>query len=131
LGVTAWHKEVGQFQSGQHGSTFGGNPLVCAASRAVIEVMAEERLPERAAQLGDRLIAELRALPSDQIREVRGLGLMIGIELRSKVTPILQQLMERGVWALPAGLNVLRLLPPLVIEESDLERVVEVIKGVI
>lgn len=130
LGVTAWHKEVGQFQSGQHGSTFGGNPLVCAASRAVIEVMAEERLPERAVQLGDRLMAELRALPSNQIREVRGLGLMIGIELRTKVTPVLQQLMGRGVWALPAGLNVLRLLPPLVIEESDLERVVEVIKEV-
>jgi acetylornithine/LysW-gamma-L-lysine aminotransferase len=130
LGVTAWRKEVGQFQSGQHGSTFGGNPLVCAASRAVIEVMAEERLPKRAAQLGNRLMTELRTLPSNQIREVRGLGLMIGIELRGRVTPVLQQLMERGVWALPAGLNVLRLLPPLVIEERDLERVVEVIKEV-
>ncbi len=131
LGVTAWRQEVGRFKPGTHGSTFGGNPLVCAASRAVIKVIAEERLPERAAQLGEWLLAELRAIPSNQIREVRGLGLMIGVELRRKVTPVLQQLMKRGVWALSAGLNVLRLLPPLVVEQSDLERVVEVIGEVL
>lgn len=131
MGVTAWRRELGQFQPGQHGSTFGGNPLACAASLAVLTVMAEEQLPERAAQLGDWLMAALQALPTQQIREVRGLGLMIGIELRRKVTPVLQQLMEHGVWALPAGLNVLRLLPPLVIERSDLERVVEVVGEVL
>lgn len=131
MGVTAWPKRLGQFESGTHGSTFGGSPLVCAASRAVIKVMAEERLPERAERLGTWLLGELRALSSSQIREVRGLGLMIGLELRGKVTPILQQLMERGVWALPAGLNVLRLLPPLVIEQTDLEQVVKVIGEVL
>jgi len=131
LGVTAWNAQLGRFTSGAHGSTFGGNPLVCAASRAVIEVMAEEKLPERAETLGGWLRQELRALNVQQIREVRGLGLMIGIELRGKVTPILQQLMERGVWALPAGLNVLRLLPPLVIEQSDLEQVVTTIGEVL
>jgi acetylornithine/LysW-gamma-L-lysine aminotransferase len=124
MGVTAWPKRLGQFETGLHGSTFGGGPLVCAASRAVIRVMAEEELPQRADQLGTWLLAELRAIRSDQIREVRGLGLMVGVELKGKVTPILQQLTERGAWALPAGLNVLRLLPPLVIEPSDLERVV-------
>jgi len=127
LGVTAWRAELGNFSSGAHGSTFGGNPLVCAASRAVIEVMAEEQLAQRAESLGAWLRNELQALPSEQIREIRGLGLMIGIELRGKVTPVLQQLMERGVWALPAGLNVLRLLPPLVIEQADLEQVVATI----
>ena len=131
LGVTAWRTELGRFKSAMHGSTFGGGPLICAASRAVIEVMAEERLPERADMLGTWLLHELQALPSTQIREVRGLGLMVGVELRGKVTPVLQQLIERGVWALPAGLNVLRLLPPLVIEQSDLERVVEVIGEVL
>lgn len=131
LGVTAWRQELGQFDSGAHGSTFGGNPLVCAASRAVIEVIAEEQLPQRAEKLGSWLLGALRALPAQQIREVRGLGLMIGVELRGKVTPVLQQLMERGVWALPAGLNVLRLLPPLVIEQEDLERVVEVVGEVL
>jgi acetylornithine/LysW-gamma-L-lysine aminotransferase len=131
MGVTAWRKELGRFESGAHGSTFGGNPLVCAASRAVIRVMAEERLPERAALLGGWLREELEALSSSQVREVRGLGLMIGVELKGKVTPVLQTLMERGVWALPAGLNVLRLLPPLVIEKDDLERVVEVVGEVL
>ncbi len=131
MGVTAWPKKLGLFESGTHGSTFGGGPLVCAASRAVIEVMAEERLPERAAELGAWLLGELRGLRAGPVREVRGLGLMIGLELRGKVTPVLQQLMERGVWALPAGLNVLRLLPPLVITQADLERVVEVIGEVL
>lgn len=131
MGVTAWRSELGQFKPGLHGSTFGGNPLVCAASRAVIEVMAAENLPQRAAELGQWLQAELAALPTKKIREVRGLGLMIGVELRGKVTPILQELMERGVWALPAGLNVLRLLPPLVIQRDDLKRVVQTIGEVL
>jgi acetylornithine/LysW-gamma-L-lysine aminotransferase len=131
LGVTAWPKKFGLFEAGTHGSTFGGGPLICAASRAVIAVMAEERLPERAGQLGNWLLPELQAISSSQVREVRGLGLMIGLELRGKVTPVLQGLMERGVWALPAGLNVLRLLPPLVIEQADLERVVGVIEEVL
>jgi acetylornithine/LysW-gamma-L-lysine aminotransferase len=131
MGVTAWRQASGKFKPGLHGSTFGGGPLVCAASRAVIQVMAEEQLPARAAQLGEWLMAELQTIPSDRIREVRGLGLMIGIELRGRVTPVLQQLMERGVWALPAGMNVLRLLPPLIIEQSDLERVVETVGQVL
>jgi acetylornithine/LysW-gamma-L-lysine aminotransferase len=131
LGVTAWRSELGKFKAGSHGSTFGGNPLACAAGRAVLQVMAGEKLPERAAHLGDWLLAELQALSSDQVREVRGLGLMIGLELRTKVTPVLQALMDRGVWALPAGLNVLRLLPPLVIEQSDLEQVVGTIGNVL
>ncbi len=127
MGVTAWRNELGRFEPATHGSTFGGNPLACAASRAVLKIMADERLPERSAELGDWLVSELQTLPTDQIREVRGLGLMIGVELRGKVTPVLQKLMQRGVWALPAGLNVLRLLPPLVIEQTDLTRVVEAI----
>jgi acetylornithine/LysW-gamma-L-lysine aminotransferase len=131
MGVTAWREELGRFKPGLHGSTFGGNPLICAASRAVLQVMAEEKLPARAAHLGDWLMAELQAIPSDQFREVRGLGLMIGVELRGKVTPVLQQLMEHGVWALPAGLNVLRLLPPLVIEQSDLEKVIRAVDKIL
>ena len=131
MGVTVWRGELGQFKSGLHGSTFGGNPLVCAASRAVIEVMAEEQLPQRAEMLGAWTRDAIESLSARRIREVRGMGLMIGVELRTKVTPVLQKLMERGVWALPAGLNVLRLLPPLVIEQSDLERAVEVIDDVL
>ena len=131
LGVTAWPAELGRFKSGLHGSTFGGNPIACAASRAVIEVMAEEKLAERAEALGSWLKQELEQLAAPQIRDIRGLGLMLGLELRCKVTPILKTLMTRGVWALPAGLNVLRLLPPLVIEQPDLEQVAAVLDEVL
>ncbi len=131
MGVTAWNGSIGAFKSATHGSTFGGNPLVCATSRAVIEVLAEENLVQRSAELGDWLMETLRQIDSDQIREVRGLGLMIGVQLKGKVTPVLQQLMQKGVWALPAGMNVLRLLPPLVIESSDLETVLEAVGEVL
>jgi acetylornithine/LysW-gamma-L-lysine aminotransferase len=110
-----------------HGSTFGGNPLACAAAIAAIEIIRRDRLAERADRLGEALLARLRALSSPQIREVRGVGLMVGIELRTKVTPVLQRLQARGVLALPAGGTVLRLLPPLVIEETDLDVVVDAI----
>ncbi|RMF06048.1 MAG: aspartate aminotransferase family protein [Chloroflexi bacterium] len=131
MGVTAWRSELGRLKPGLHGSTFGGNPLACAASRAVIQVMRDENLPARADRLGQELRENLAALPTQKIRQVRGLGLMVGVELRGKVTPVLQQLIQRGVWALPAGLNVLRLLPPLVIQEEDLARVTAVIGEVL
>lgn len=129
-----------------HGSTFGGNPLACAAALAAIEVMtsqhalnvpgtsrnawhAGETLPDRAERLGVQLRARLRGIDSPLIREVRGLGLLIGVDLKVKVTPILQKLQALGVLALPAGATVLRLLPPLVIEEEDLERVAAAIEA--
>jgi len=114
-----------------HGSTFGGNPLACAAALAAIGFMESENLAARAAELGAYLIGRLQRIESPLIREVRGLGLMIGVELKHKVTPYLHALMERGVLALPAGLNVLRLLPPLVIEKSDLDVVAEAIERVL
>ena len=128
MGATVWSDRLGTLASGTHSSTFGGNPLACAASRAVLQVMHEEGLPARAAHLGAWLIGELRAIPSPQVREVRGLGLMIGVQLRGRVTPLLKALAEAGIWALPAGPTVLRLLPPLVISEADLETVVEKLK---
>ncbi len=93
--------------------------------------MQRDALPERAARLGEYLLSRLRRIESSLIREVRGLGLLIGVDLRVKVTPILQKLQALGVLALPAGATVLRLLPPLVIEEEDLERVAEVIAEVL
>lgn len=110
-----------------HGSTFGGSPPACAAALAVIEVIQEENLPARAAALGEHLLARLGNIDAARIREIRGLGLMIGIELKEKVKPFLAALMERGVLALPAGATVLRLLPPLVIAQEDLDRVVDAI----
>jgi acetylornithine/LysW-gamma-L-lysine aminotransferase len=120
MGAAVWRDGLGTFDSGLHGSTFAGAPLACAASLALMDVLEREHLEDRAARLGNALLAELPSLDARAVRAVRGRGLMIGIELKRKVGPVLAQLMERGVWALPAGLNVLRLLPPLTIPEDDL-----------
>jgi acetylornithine/LysW-gamma-L-lysine aminotransferase len=108
-----------------HSSTFGGNPLACAAAHAVLEVIEEEGLPARAAALGERFRDRMQHDAPAVIRHVRGRGLMIGIELKRKAGPVLAPLAERGVLALLAGNSVLRLLPPLVISEEELDRVAD------
>jgi len=131
MGAVVWRETLGTLPTGVHGSTFGGNPLVCAASRAVLNTLTDEDLPARAARLGQEFMAGLRAIPSPLVREVRGWGLMVGVELRQRVTPMLKELMERGVLALPAGPTVLRFLPPLVIEETELQVVLEALQDVL
>ncbi|HEX6776559.1 MAG TPA: acetylornithine/succinylornithine family transaminase, partial [Ktedonobacterales bacterium] len=125
MGATCLGPRVQSLPPGLHGSTFGGNPLACAAAIAVLDELAERHLPERAARLGAYLLEQLQALAttSSIIREVRGLGLMIGIELRERAQPALKALAERGVLALTAGNNVIRLVPPLVIEDEQIEQV--------
>lgn len=110
--------------SGNHGSTFGGNPLVCAVAEATLDFMIQYRLADEAREKGAELLQRLKALQSPLIREVRGMGLMIGIELNDKVKPYLLTLMGKGVLALPAGTNVLRLLPPLTIDRTQLDEVI-------
>jgi acetylornithine/LysW-gamma-L-lysine aminotransferase len=131
MGAVVWRDELGALPGGSHGSTFGGNPLACAAALAVLDTLDRERLPERAAGLGDWLMRELRGLESPLVREVRGMGLMVGVDLRLRVTPILRALMARGVLALPAGSTVLRLLPPLTIGQDELATVVGAIREVL
>jgi len=131
LGAAVWRRELGGFEPGFHGSTFAAAPLVCAASVAALEALTAEDLAARAARLGKVAFDRLRAVGSPMVRTVRGAGLMIGIELKGKVAPVIDRLMERGVWALPAGLNVLRLLPPLNIPESDLDQALDVVTGVL
>lgn len=131
MGAVALGERVQGLRPGVHGSTFGGNPLVCAAALAALAVYREEGLAQRAAALGARLLQQLRALDAPQVREVRGLGLMVGVELRGRANPVVQALMAKGVLALTAGSTVLRLLPPLVIEQADLERVVAALREVL
>ncbi len=114
-----------------HGSTFGGNSVVCAASLAALEVIEKEDLPARAARLGEWMQNRLRQIDSPLVREVRGLGLIIGIELKQKVAPYIQAMTEQGVLVLNAGMNVIRLLPPLVIEQEQLERVAQALETVL
>lgn len=131
MGAVALHARHGKLPGGAHGSTFGGNPLLCAAARAALRAYQDEDLPRQAAAKGAWLIERLTALQHPQIREVRGLGLLVGVELKTRVQPYLQALLERGVLALPAGPNVLRLLPPLVIAYPELEEAVDAIAAVL
>jgi len=114
-----------------HTSTFGGNPTACAAALASIDVIESENLVQNAATLGDYFQEQLRGIESKKIREVRGLGLMIGVELKEKAGPYVQQLMDKGVIVLLAGATVIRLLPPLVISKEQIDIVVKAIKEVL
>ncbi|HLV33683.1 MAG TPA: aspartate aminotransferase family protein [Spirillospora sp.] len=127
MGAVCWRDSLGTLPQGTHGSTFGGNPLACAAAIASLSTLCSEQLPARAAELGGWLLEQLRAIRHSQIREVRGLGLIVGMELRGRVTPVLKNLQDRGVLALPAGFNVLRLLPPLIISQQELKQIVTAI----
>ena len=131
MGAVLFGDSVRNLAPGLHGSTFGGNPLACAAALAAVTAILEEDLAGQAAAKGAYLLEELKSLESPLIREVRGLGLMIGIELKQKVAPYLAALQERHVIALNAGLTTIRLLPPLVITREQIDRVVETLKEVL
>jgi len=112
-----------QAPTGRHGTTFGGNPLCCAAALATIQVMESERLAVRARHLGDRLVGKLREAAPAKIREIRHAGLMIGLELREKAGPLIGELIENGLLTFPAGSTVIRVYPPLTIGEKDLDEI--------
>ncbi len=116
---------------GVHGSTFGGNPLSCAAANAALDVILGEDLPGQAAAKGAYLMEKLKKIESSNIREVRGIGLMIGIEMKQKVTPYIKILQEKKIIALNAGLTVIRLLPPLVITYEQIDHLVDVLTEVL
>ncbi len=110
---------------GSHGSTFGGNPICCAAANAAIEYMVANKLDENAASLGSQLVTRLNDANLSRVREIRGVGLMIGIELRTKARPFVMQLLEEGVITLPTGATVIRLLPPLTITQEEITHLEE------
>ncbi len=122
IGATVTSSEVEARFRGTHHSTFGGSPLACAAAVAALNVLVRERLWERADRLGRDGLARLASLVGPKVREVRGLGLLIGVELRERSAPALARLESEGFLALPAGSTVVRLLPPLVIPEDDWDR---------
>jgi acetylornithine/LysW-gamma-L-lysine aminotransferase len=116
---------------GIHGTTFGGNPLAAAAALAAIEYMERHDLADQARRKGERLRAALEARLPAVVRELRQIGLMIGIELKVKAQPYLAMMMERGIFALPAGPTVIRLLPPLVITDEQLDTVADTLIAVL
>ncbi|UCH88345.1 MAG: aspartate aminotransferase family protein [Thermoplasmata archaeon] len=114
-----------------HGSTFGGNPFVCAAGTASIDYIIKHNLAANSGDLGLYFLESLRNLDSPRVREARGLGLMLGLELKTKSAGHLKELMQNGVLALPAGKNVMRFLPPLVITKDQINFVIEKLEQVI
>jgi len=112
-------------EKSKHGSTFGGNPLACSAGIASIGFMTENKLWEEAEEKGKYFKEKLEKLQLSKIREIRIIGLMIGVELKDKVQPVIIELLSKGIISLPAGTTVLRMLPPLVISYEDLDTVVE------
>ena len=131
MGAIVLGDRVSGIHAGVHGSTFGGNPLACAAALATVRTLLDEGLVAQAAEKGDYLLSKLRQMDAPQIREVRGLGLMVGVELRRRVRPYLEALIEQGVLALPAGPTVLRFLPPLMISYEELDTVVAAVSHVL
>ncbi|MGZ9225963.1 MAG: aspartate aminotransferase family protein, partial [Anaerolineales bacterium] len=124
IGAVLIGSAVQNLAPGLHGSTFGGNPLSCAAAVAALSVIEEEDLPRQALVKGAYLMDQLRNIKSPLIRQVRGLGLLVGVELKHKVAPYLRALQEHKVIALNAGLTTIRFLPPLVITYQQMDQVV-------
>jgi acetylornithine/N-succinyldiaminopimelate aminotransferase len=121
------------FAPGDHGSTFGGNPLACTAGLAVLKIMKEEKLPENADKIGKYIKAELEALGSSAypiISEVRAVGLMIGIELNKPVAPAVKNKMfEKKYLVANVGDSILRVLPPLIITQKDADDFISTLKS--
>jgi acetylornithine/LysW-gamma-L-lysine aminotransferase len=134
IGITVAKEPVmSAFKIGEHSSTFSGSPLVCAAGYAAIDVLVKEKLVGKAANLGEYFKDRLEELQGKYkiVKEVRGLGLMLGMELRYDVHNIILKSMDRGVLMLNAGRNVLRFLPPLVIEKEQIDKTISVLDEVI
>lgn len=122
-------KEIlGVFNPGDHGSTFGGNPLGCAVAKTALEVLVDEKLIERSFEMGNYLMSKLREIDTDKIKEIRGRGLLIGLELTVQARPICEKLMELGMLCKDTHGTIIRLTPPLVITTDEIDWAVEQIK---
>jgi ornithine--oxo-acid transaminase len=129
--VLASKEVLGVFNPGDHGSTFGGNPLACAVARAAIKALVDERMIERSEELGAYFLNRLKQLKSDKLKEVRGRGLWIGIELTVAARPYCEKLKELGLLCKETHDHVIRIAPPLVITREEIDWAFERIKQVI
>ena len=134
MGATLATEEVmSAMKVGDHSSTFGGGPVPCAAACATLDVLVKEKLPEKAAQNGEYLLGKLRELQKKYtiVREARGMGLMIGLDLRFDILNVILGTLNRGVLFLDAGRTVVRMLPPLIIERGQINSAVSVLDEVL
>jgi len=129
--VLASKEVLGVFNPGDHGSTFGGNPLACAIARTALRVLVSEKMIERSAELGAYFVDRLKALRSPHVSEVRGLGLWIGIELNKPARPFCEALKEQGILCKETHEKVIRIAPPLVITREEIGWAFDRIKNVL
>jgi ornithine--oxo-acid transaminase len=129
--VLASKEVLGVFKPGDHGSTFGGNPLACAVARTAIRVLIEEELVGRSAELGKYFLEQLRAIRSSAVKEVRGRGLWIGIELHKEARPYCEALKEQGILCKETHDRVIRIAPPLVITREEIDWALDRIRKVL
>jgi ornithine--oxo-acid transaminase len=129
--VLASREILGVYKPGDHGSTFGGNPMGCAIARAALRVLIEEKMVERSAELGAYFLTLLQTLRSSDLKEVRGKGLWIGIELRSPARPYCEALKEEGILCKETHDRVIRIAPPLIISRQEIDWAFERITRVI
>jgi ornithine--oxo-acid transaminase len=122
---------LGVFKPGDHGSTFGGNPLGCAVARAALQVLIDEKLVERSAELGAYFLAKLRTLESPIVKEIRGRGLWIAVELTVAARPYCERLMDAGMLCKDTHDYIIRLAPPLVITREEIDWAVERLRKVL
>ncbi|WP_066051594.1 ornithine--oxo-acid transaminase [Robertmurraya korlensis] len=129
--VVANSDVLGVFNPGSHGSTFGGNPLACAVSLASLEVIEEEKLEERSLELGEYFLNQLKTITNPKIKEIRGRGLFIGLELNEAARPYCEQLKEAGLLCKETHETVIRFAPPLIITKEEIDWALEKIKNVL
>ncbi len=129
--VLADQEVLGVFKPGDHGSTFGGNPLACAVARAALQVLVDEQLVERSEELGRYFLGRLKTLRSPVIKEIRGRGLWIGLELTEKARPYCERLKELGMLCKETHDHVIRLAPPLVITREEIDWSVDRVRQVL
>ncbi|WP_425593734.1 ornithine--oxo-acid transaminase [Cytobacillus gottheilii] len=129
--VTAGKEVLGVFNPGSHGSTFGGNPMACAVSIASIDVLKNEKLAERSLELGEYFMQKLTEINNPIIKEVRGRGLFIGVELTEAARPFCEQLKQEGLLCKETHDTVIRFAPPLIISKEDLDWAIEKVKKVL
>lgn len=132
MGATLLTQRVAEvIEAGDHGSTFAGGPIVAQAAQVVVKRVSDPAMLAHVEQMGRLLVGQVEGIGSPHVKEVRGLGLMIGVELDQEVKPVIEAGFERGVILLNAGPNILRLLPPLIVSEAEIERVVTVIADIL
>ena len=119
IGLMLWKKELGDFSASGHGSTYGGNPLSLAVANASLKLLDDEGYPEKARAGGEFFRTLLAEIDSPLISEIRGMGLLNGVELTVKAIPVVKRMQEMGVLALPAGPSVVRFLPPFPAGDAD------------